>query len=471
MKKKICVLAALLLLLLSLVVLASCNKECEHTFGEWKTVTKDTCGRQGKQKRVCSECGAEETKTIKITKDHDWGDWELVTSPNCYIDGEEIRTCTVCGEEDTEITPRLGGEHVYNENDKICEICYEAMATVGLTYVYYDGETCGVTGIDAEKLAELEITDLTEIIVPATHDGRKVIAIEAGAFAGNTKIERLEISSNLQRIGEGAFDGCTVLEVVWLNNGAAESEAGFVIEAEAFAGCIALNDVDLPETLTELGVGAFLGCTALESIEIDAAAAIAIGDSAFAECTALATLILPENLTKIGAWAFYSCTALEELSIPASTTAIGESAFEFCINLKNVLVLAKETSAGSGVYVSNLSAIGSRAFYACRSLTNVDLSIDFTKLETIGTSAFENCSELADISLPETLKTVEAKAFRGCDKLATVHFYLAEDAEGYVWYVTNADDTTDTVKLEFNSTAYAARCLKDTYVNYIWTQK
>lgn len=38
--------------------------DCEHTFTEWETITEATCWSEGEQYRICTYCGAEETKVL-----------------------------------------------------------------------------------------------------------------------------------------------------------------------------------------------------------------------------------------------------------------------------------------------------------------------------------------------------------------------------------------------------------------------
>ncbi len=81
-------------------------------------------------------------------------------------------------------------------------------------------------------------------------DGARVIA--AGAFSGHTEIETLSFPDSMVSVGEESFFGCSSLKEVHLNNGLQN------IKDRAFAGC-SLSTVDLPETVTALGLQAFDG--------------------------------------------------------------------------------------------------------------------------------------------------------------------------------------------------------------------
>ena len=52
-----------------------------------------------------------------------------------------------------------------------------------------------------------------------------------------------------------------------------------------------------------------------------------IGNGAFDSCTDLISVIIPQSVTRIGAYAFAGCTSLRSVVLPASVTEIGENAF------------------------------------------------------------------------------------------------------------------------------------------------
>jgi hypothetical protein len=116
----------------------------------------------------------------------------------------------------------------------------------------------------------------------------------------------------------------------------------------AFCGCTSLTSI--PPGVTKIGAYAFDGCTSLTSIP---AGVTEIGEGAFRGCTSLTSI--PAGVTEIGAWAFRGCTNLT--SIPAGVTKIGQGAFCGCTSL---------TSIPAGV-----TEIGKGAFCGCTSLTSI----------------------------------------------------------------------------------------------------
>ncbi|MCD8236923.1 MAG: leucine-rich repeat domain-containing protein [Prevotellaceae bacterium] len=73
-----------------------------------------------------------------------------------------------------------------------------------------------------------------------------------------------------------------------------------------------------------------------------------IGESAFAGCMNLYSVEIPNSVTSIGKFAFYNCMNLYSVKIPSSVMNIGESAFLKCsrltyvyiYNMENVLLAA-----------------------------------------------------------------------------------------------------------------------------------
>ena len=150
-----------------------------------------------------------------------------------------------------------------------------------------------------------------------------------------------------------------------------------------------LTSIDIPASVTSIGNYTFAKCTGLTSIEIPASVT-SIGDDAFWNCSNLATVTFAEDsqLATIGISAFNSCRGLASVEIPASVTSIGERAF-------------------SG------SSLGSVTF------------ADGSRLESIGNYAFDNTG-LTSIEIPASVTNIRGYAFENCPNLATVTVYALE---------------------------------------------
>ncbi|MBR5643967.1 MAG: leucine-rich repeat domain-containing protein [Salinivirgaceae bacterium] len=89
----------------------------------------------------------------------------------------------------------------------------------------------------------------------------------------------------------------------------------------------------IPNTVTSIGDGAFLGCEGLQSIEI------------------------PNSVTEIGGWAFSGCAGLESITIPNSVTSIGDAAFRMCLGLTEITIPKSVVSMGSDVFAEHETPI------------------------------------------------------------------------------------------------------------------
>ena len=70
--------------------------------------------------------------------------------------------------------------------------------------------------------------------------------------------------------------------------------------------------------------------TSIIPTEVNGYKVTMIGDSAFEECTSLTEIVIPDSVTDIGYSAFCNCNSLTSITMPDSVTSIGECAFEGC---------------------------------------------------------------------------------------------------------------------------------------------
>ncbi len=102
-----------------------------------------------------------------------------------------------------------------------------------------------------------------------------------------------------------------------------------------FRECSGLTSINLPDSVTSIGGGAFYGCSSLTSISLPDSVT-SIGDYAFWICSSLTSISLPDSVTSIGNYAFWKCSSLTSISLPDSITSIGSYAFRYCSGLKDV---------------------------------------------------------------------------------------------------------------------------------------
>ncbi len=245
-----------------------------------------------------------------------------------------------------------------------------------------------------------------------------------------------------ESIGESAFSGCSGLTRITIGNGVTS------IGNSAFEGCSGLTGIEIPASVTSIGDSAFYGCSGLTSIEIPGGVT-SIGNFAFSACSSLTSITIPDSISSIGNNAFSRCSSLTNLMIPDSVTSIGEYAFYNCSSLESITLpfvgaTKDETNNkhfgyifGASSYSSNSSyvptslktvvitggdSIGSSAFQDCSSLTSIAFG-ENSQLTSIGSFAFYNCSSLTSIAFGENsqLTSIGRSAFYNCSSLEAVY--------------------------------------------------
>lgn len=92
-----------------------------------------------------------------------------------------------------------------------------------------------------------------EVNIPSKIKGYTVTDIYFNAFENNNTLKSVRIPKTVEHIWDGAFEGCSNLETVIIEDG---SEM-FAIGYGAFRGCSKLNSISIPKSTTEIGNTAF----------------------------------------------------------------------------------------------------------------------------------------------------------------------------------------------------------------------
>lgn len=139
-----------------------------------------------------------------------------------------------------------------------------------------------------------------------------------------------------------------------------------------------------------------------------------------------------EGVTHIGAYAFNTTMTTMFLYIPSTVTSYGsyavravrhlyiEDLAEYCKHDYNydsspvqhaTYLYFNGEPVTSELVISNTTRIGNYAFYSCKAFTNVTILEGVTE---IGKNAFNGCSKFTGkLTLPSSLQTIRAEAFRG----------------------------------------------------------
>ena len=217
-------------------------------------------------------------------------------------------------------------------HDVTIEAVWEYETTAGIEYnVDENSNYCTISGaFDGLQ---------GDVYVGGYKDGKKVLAIEDGAFAGCTGITRIHLLDGILTIGDNAFAGCTSLESIELPSTAVS------LGDNAFLDCKKLESIVLPEKLQTLGKNAFTGCTSLTSFTAFSDLNT-VEENAFAGCTALTEAVFAEGLESLATGAFAGCASLKEITLPSTLTYVEAGAFD---NAELTIYLCTYAEEGAAV--------------------------------------------------------------------------------------------------------------------------
>ena len=337
--------------------------------------------------------------------------------------------------------------------------------------VSYDGGTYTVTEIGDYAFCG---SGVTLVSMPNT-----VKTIDHHAFYTCFELTKVEMSSQVEYIGNMAFDSCGITSIELPNTLKRIGEEAFsesmlesvdipasveTIEGMAFAytenlakinvdvenkvycsidgvlydkhvnvliACPAKKtEIEIPIGVLTIGDAAFGYCRNLKDFDMPRNI-VSIGIAAFEGCVSLTKVELPDNLTTIGGAAFYGCTGLKSISLGKQLRDMDEDTFGKCSNLTQVTIdEANETFAAidNVVYAKQgtVSADGMVLLWCPGGLQSVTVP---EGVVAIGEEAFSRCEKLKSVQLPGTLQRIEDYAFEYCSSLtemsipeSVVHF-------------------------------------------------
>ena len=223
------------------------------------------------------------------------------------------------------------------------------------------------------------------------------------------------------------------------------------IRSYAFSYCTEITGITIPESVTSIGNSIFEGCTNLSKIQVsknnkvydsrnDCNAIIKTAENKLiAGCK---DTVIPDGVEAIEYNAFSCCTGLTSITIPDSVTSIDADAFYCCGGLNQITV-----SKNNKVYDSrnNCNAIietATNTLYKGCNNTVIPYGV-----EAISDGAFEFCTGLTNITIPDSVKFIGQNAF-----LDTGYFLDENNWENGVLYIGKhlifASDVTESYSIK-----------------------
>ena len=181
---------------------------------------------------------------------------------------------------------------------------------------------------------------LTNVKIPES-----ITSIDEGAFANCEKLSSIVIPESVTDMRFGVFDGCTSLKTAGPIDGGYDLEFGWTnkIPENAFELCDGLVTIKIPNTITEIGFGAFVDCINLKNVSLSGKLE-KIPPLLFKGCSSIEKIWIPTSVQTIGNNAFSNCTQLKSVIIPklSQTQHDGDEAFKGDENLKDIYYCGSE---------------------------------------------------------------------------------------------------------------------------------
>lgn len=243
------------------------------------------------------------------------------------------------------------------------------------------------------------------VVIP--NDIKKIGDYAFGRYIGR-KLETVKLPDSLVEIGKGAFAGCEALIQVDIPKNTK------LIGDYAFSECRRLSRVSLPKSIDIIGQGAFDCCGSLTNISCeednpsfysDKGCLIQKNDSGNVLIRCFEGQTIPDNISVIGKGSFSGRNDVMKIVIPDNVTDIESGAFSDCLGLSEIVIPEGIIKIDTGV------------FRRCSNLTKIILP---STLGEIGNSAFAGCTSLTSISVPTGVITIGSDAFSGCTSLSSI---------------------------------------------------
>ena len=229
--------------------------------------------------------------------------------------------------------------------------------------------------------------------------------IVSNTFDAEKECWVIKFDGDVTSIGYAAFAYCISLTSVTI------PDSVTTIEEWAFRNCSSLTSVTIPDSVTTIGDAAFRDCSSLTSVTIPDSVTT-IGYQAFDSCSSLTSVTIPDGVTTIEWWAFFDCSSLTSITIPDSVTTIGINAFCGCSNLREFNGKYASEDGRCLIFNSTLNS------FAPAGLTEYTIPDGVT---AIGMWAFGYCSSLTSVTIGDSVTTIEFAAFYGCSSLTSVY--------------------------------------------------
>ena len=264
---------------------------------------------------------------------------------------------------------------------------------------YLENDNLAFMGLDASgkettdeaSIVSYEVTGIGEcnvskIAIPREHNGKPVTNIKQAAFRWKNGITGVIIGNNIIKIKENAFYGCENLEKVSIGKNVE------IMGYSIFTNCNKLTDLIILSEKVTVNNNIIGNPALLEEIKVNSDN----NKYKFED-----GILFSKDGTKI--YSYLRNRKGEIYNIPIDVNEIEEYAFTGCNNLKKIVV------------TENVNKVGSRAFEACKNLTNFEINVS-----KVGDLLLKGCSNLESVTIGENVESMGWGIFNDCNKLTNL---------------------------------------------------
>lgn len=301
------------------------------------------------------------------------------------------------------------------------------------------------------------------------------------SFKGFTALEKIETLNNIKEIGEGAFEGCSQLTIsnipegITIEDGAftdctkmADAESGIIYAGKNLIQLYKsnINSVTVKAGITTIHKGAFKGKTNLTSITFADNSLTTIGDEAFSGCIKLNSINVPHTITSWGKNIFEGCdclpvvgdyimpcdhvivgvnnTSKSEYTIGEDVIYIADDAFKDCNNMQKIYCYAETAPTSATAQLGNNQSYILYVNDGCEDDFKTKWNIPLDRINTtevaIGSSGYTTLTLIHSAKVPTGTKAYTATINNGSIELTQVS-KLAKGV-GYIIWSTNGTSGT-----------------------------
>lgn len=259
-----------------------------------------------------------------------------------------------------------------------------------------------------EWIAFVDCLYLENIQIPET-----VTEIDAMAFHTCIGLKTIQIPKNVSEISEDTFVFCLNLEEITVAEGnpVFYSKDGVLYKNDngdkTLFSCPLgkKGSLDIPEGTTRIDFCAFNH----RSTKLAEGGIFRVDDPRFGYgCMLLESVTIPDSVTKIYEYAFYNCAGLKSIRLPASFDGIYPNAFSYCTGLENIDVSDNNPSYSSEDGVLYNHDKTQLVWYPAKKQDTFNIPQGVTDICVKG---FSKDASLKTIHIPNSLTNICPKAF------------------------------------------------------------